>query len=137
MPTDEKSGRRVTVESSPAAHTDPKDRKISELQARIGELEEELRDVRAGVDPSTGARKAPERASFGLSEGTRSELATRGVATDEHTGETLLAVDEGVDTSNPEAQRRMEKEQRRRERGDEPGVTTADTGRASGRHSGR
>jgi hypothetical protein len=134
----EEKQQRVRVETAASPHSGAGDKgELEKLRARVAVLEEENAALRAGESVPAG-RKPPQRPSFGMSEGTRVELAERGIATDEHTGETLIAVDEGVEPANDEARGRMEREQKRRhdvER-DAPTDEASRRGAASGRHAG-
>lgn len=112
-----------------------------ELEGQVAELEQRAADAEqraaaaeqraeeleaAAADPGrTGvtstSRPAPQRPTDDagnviLSEGERQALEARGVTTSPFTGETLNALDEGVDVQTPEARRRAERAQQLTER---------------------
>jgi hypothetical protein len=61
--------------------------RLAELEREIAELRDKLAEASVILAPK------PRKPSFGLSEGTREELARTGKATDPHTGEKLTRDD--------------------------------------------
>lgn len=67
---------------------------VEELRRENARLRAENEILRAGGTPTPATtRRAPEPASFGLSEGTRQELKERGEATDPFSGERVTRAD--------------------------------------------
>ena len=90
-----------------------------ELEQRLADItaeRDELREQLGSGHVSTGtARRTPQRPTDDagnviLSAGEKSDLQMHGVTISPFTGETLNAIDEGVETLNPEATRRAQRE---------------------------
>jgi hypothetical protein len=94
---------------------DELEQQLDEANARIAELEE----AAAAGSPVTEAPARPSRPVDDngkpiLSAGEADDLANHGVTVSPFNGETLDAITEGVEPSNPTARRRAELEHKRR-----------------------
>lgn len=95
-----------------------------ELEQENADLRQELADLKAagGGNISTGraAARKPQRLTDGngnviLSAGEADDLANNGVTISPFTGETLNALDEGIEPANPEAMERAKRDKRDRQ----------------------
>lgn len=86
---------------------DELERENAELRDRVAQLEQ---DQPAAARAPRPARPADESGKPILSAGEAQDLAANGVTVSPFNGQTLNALDEGVEPANPTARRRAERE---------------------------
>jgi hypothetical protein len=90
------ASKPATVATGPDAGGNPA-AEVARLREEVARLQEENDRLREAGDPAEASaaarRRAPEPASFGLSEGTRLELQERGETTDPFTGKRVTRDD--------------------------------------------